>query len=605
MAGLLDGLQGGGAYPAVAPTGRNLFDILRGAVVGNPDDYAAADAAAQAQAQRYAAAQAQADSNLAAAMTPVANKVASGTGVQPYAMGTPDPTIPAQLPGSGAPMGFGGAGGQGAPSASVAAAPTAPAPAPRVAAARPSVVSNPGANPIISATGGAPEIAPGVVLNDDGSDPNAAPADPATSASAATTDQLQQAVQSPEESQSLLQGFADQARGVADKLTHLSPNASQALIATGLATLAANDGSRNLGQVLGIGGAAGLNNYQTNVQNQARNQLAATKLQQDQYLKLRQQALEEAKYQNTPTKFEPGSAFITPGMIQRGIGPQPVGGTAVKDWKTIENPDGSKINVGYDYAGNEVARQPAGQVPLSADQSKAISDAVNEQNEAALTVGHTQNFLKQLSKTMIDPQTGKEVANPNYVEVPGGLWSSAQNAWTHVTGDMTQGQQLRQQIMNSTVLGQLGQYKAGVGGRLTNADINILSKNVPPEAASGETLYKYLAAYGRLQADAADRAALKSAYLQQNRGQLDPLKHDLTVGGITYPAGSTWDQVANLPSYKGPPVGRPAAQGTSSQGGSAQSSGNMGIAGIQAIARGNGPRAAEAQAALKQRGLSW
>lgn len=607
MAGLLDGLQGGGSYPQVAPTGRNLWDLLRDAVSVDPSQYAAGDAAAAAEAQRFAAAQRQADANAATALTPQAAKPAFGTGATPYAMGTPDPLAQAPLPGSGAPMGF------GAPDASGAATAGA-APAPTKRAAAPSTVASPQLQgqikslplaPLQQADGGAPPVASGVTLNDDGSDPTQDPQGAVQGAASDTTAQLAQAAQSPEASKSVLQGFADQAQGIADKLTNLSPNASQALIATGLATLAANDGSRNLGQVVGIGGAAGLNNYMTNTQMQAKNSLAAAKLQQEQYLELRKQALEEYKARNTPTVVKPGEGYTTPGMISSGQAPAQVGGAAVARTMKFQDAAGNEYEQGVDYAGNPVGNpfisKRADVGPLTGEQNTTIQNAATEAETANVNYGKVQDFIRRLSPTYTDPTTGKQVPNPNYTPIAGGLAGSAQDAWFKLTGDMNAGQRFRKEIENSVVLNQLESYKAGIGGRLTNTDVGILQNGVPIQGANGETVRKYLESYAKYQQGIAERAAVKSAYLQANRGDMSELRHDLTIGGVTYKGGQgiTWDDVVHDRK------GVPAAQGTSSQGAPSGGSGNINnnaLAGVQAAARSGNQ---SAQNALRQRGYTW
>jgi hypothetical protein len=74
----------------------------------------------------------------------------------------------------------------------------------------------------------------------------------------------QEAVQSPEASQGLLSALGQKAQEIGSKLTNLSPAASQGLLATGLGILANNNGTMNLGQVVGYGGMSGLNAYNNN-----------------------------------------------------------------------------------------------------------------------------------------------------------------------------------------------------------------------------------------------------------------------------------------------------------------------------------------------------
>lgn len=444
--------------------------------------------------------------------------------------------------------------------------------------------------------------APGINLNADGSDPGQAPAPAGGADQGGLLQSLQGASQDPQAAKGLLQSFADTAKSVGDKLTNLSPNASQALIASGLSILAGNDGRHNLAQLVGEGGIAGINNYQSNVQNQATNAIARQKLLQEAQQKQQELQIDAFKAQNAPTAVPAGESVVTPAILAGNGSPFNPGGPAVARTVEVTDKDGNVSTQGVDYQGNPVGpAQPKSLVdtgPLTGGQNTAVSGAVDAANSAKQNLTRTQQFITQLSPTVIDPATGQPAANPNFLKVPGGLAASAQNVLLGLTGGATQAQQLRQQIQQSLVQAQLQNYKAGIGGRLTNTDVNILQRGLPADNASGETLSNFLQSYGKYQEELATKAAAKSAFIQTNRGDLTPLRHDLNFAGYQFPKGSTIDQV--LAGDTSGPNGQSSAPSTPTLAG-AKAAPNP-VAQAQAAAR-NGD--ANAQAALKSRGLSW
>lgn len=412
-----------------------------------------------------------------------------------------------------------------------------------------------------------------------------------------------QAANDPVQAKGLLSSLGDYASGIGAKLKSMSPAASQALIATGLSILGNNDGTHNLASLVGQGGIAGLNQYQAVNQNLIGNQLARQKLAQDLAEKQATNATanfnaetERAKAMNQPVTLNPGQSVGTVAGLANGQLPTQVGGPVVA--RTVETTDGqgNVFTQGVDAFGRPVGQPIAKTLvytgPLNNDQQKIVNDANTTSNQSALNLTKTQNFIKQLVPTIPDPNNpGQTIPNPDYVPVQGGVAATAANELNKLTGGQTQSQLLRQQIQQNVRLGMLQGYKAGVGGRLTNTDINLLQQGMPPDNASGTALLNYLTAYSHLQEDQATHDAMNAQYITANRGDSSPLHAPATIAGQQYPAGTTMQQV----------LSRQAPVQSGNGNASAQQAQGI-IAKAQQAARSGD---ANAQAALKQRGLSW
>jgi hypothetical protein len=467
-----------------------------------------------------------------------------------------NPNLPATAfaaPGMLAPYGYGGGGVQQVappvtPAAASSAPPTAAPPVASTAPA-PTATANVPDTTIAPATGPADVTVPD---NTDTSQP--APATPADG-SGGLLGHLTAAAQDPDASKGLLSSFGDSLKGMADKLTNLSPQASQGLIASGLTMLANNSGGKNLSQLVGEGGIAGVNTYQNLVQTKVANELAQQKLQQEWQEKQQNMAIEA----NRPTGVKPGESYVTPAMTMKGIPPQQVGGQAVAKEVSYIDDQGVEHAKGVDWAGKDVpgtdrvTKNPyVG--PADTEGQKTINAAVEKQNGSAQSLQRIQGLVSNLSDTMVDPKTGQTVPNPDYKGSPvGGIFGSAQNAWTHLTGSMTDSQVLRQQIINTVNQANLGSYKSQIGGRLSNADIGMMQRGLPSETAGGPALKQYLAAYGHLIEDQATRDALTSRYLQANQGREGPLHSDSVIAGHMYPKGTELNDII-YGDAKGNPV---------------------------------------------------
>lgn len=363
----------------------------------------------------------------------------------------------------------------------------------------------------------------------------------------------QQAVSDPSQSKGLLSALGDTMSGIGDKLKGMSPAASQGLIAAGLTMLAGNDGRHNIAQLAGMGGIAGLNQFQTVTQNSIANQMARSKMAVDLW---NHQIANQVAQQNANTEaYKATHPVVSAG--QTVLGPNtagtmsPVGSGGVKAEGSIDevNPDGSVTTYKTDTSGQKIpgtgtiSKNP-NVGPLNPDQLKVVNEAQTEAQKQAYGVQRTQMLMSKLSPTMIDPSSGQQVPNPDYINVPGGLAMKGQDMWTKLTGDQTTGQVLRNEMQQQAYQQFLATWKPGIGGRLTNTDVNLLKQGMPPDTAGGATWYKFLSAYGKLQQDMADHSQRQAAFVSQNRGDMSPLRAPLTFNGVTYPAGSTYAQVS-------------------------------------------------------------
>lgn len=508
---LLDTLQGG--YPAVqAGQGRSLLDLLT--ALGRTD------------------------------------------GTQPqtmpqsiYAMGTPDPmaALPQQAaPGLLGPMGFSGggllqAGMQSAPAS--AASPMA----------QQAPVNQPAIQ--IAAASGQPDV----TVDDQGNasdawQPNANGGGLISALAPAAVD----ASQSPQKAKTLLGALGATISGIGDKLTNLSPNASQSLIASGLTMLAGNDGSRNLGQLVGLGGIAGLNTYNANREQQTQNALALQKLQQqssqqgfDNTLAARKQLWEEGK----PVSVGQDQSLIDPRTGRAIVQAQP----GVARTTDVQGPDGNTYTVQLDRNGNIVG-QPLLKSnpnigPLGDQQQKTVNDAQQSAAAAKTTYQNTAYLANQLASA------------PDFSS---GFGASINDTLTRVTGNKDAGQQLRGQLAqfaNNSILGELPP------GSASDKDIQLVRNGVPSDTASKTTWQAYFSAVGRVQQAAALYQNAKADFVTTNRGDLGPLKRDATINGVQYPAGTTFAQ---------------AVTGNSPQTQSTPSTGAVPLSSLQAEARRRG-----------------
>jgi len=431
----------------------------------------------------------------------------------PYAnMGGAPATVSASpVAGLLGPMGFGSAAiPQGAPMVAPAPATTASA-APQAAALPPIQI-------------GQAQGAPDVTVDDQGHASDAWQPDPN---GGGLIGALQQGASNPSAAKSLLSTFADQAKSVGEKLTNLSPNASQALIASGLTMLAGNDGTRNLGQLVGLGGISGLNSYNANREQQAQMALATQKLQQtaqqqgfENALAARKQLWEEGK----PVSVGLDQSLVNPHTGQAIVQAQP----GVARTAEVQGPDGNTYTVQLDRGGNIVG-QPLLKSnpnigPLGDPQQKTVNDAQTAAASARQTYQNTAYLANQLA------------AAPDFAS---GFGASVNDTLTKLTGNKDAGQQLRGQLSqfaNSSILGELPP------GSASDKDIQLVRNGVPSDTASKETWQSYLSAVGRVQQVAALYQNAKSDYVTANRGDLGPLKRDATINGIQYPAGTTFAQ---------------------------------------------------------------
>lgn len=515
---------------------------------------------------------------------------------------------PGQSVGTGAPMGFGSADatppqGSVQPDPTQSAQPTVATPqAPAAQNAQLTQQQVPD-NSVATVQGGTP--APD--MTNGGTAP--APADQSQATQGIIGQLAAQASQDPSASKGILSQLGSYATDIGTKLTHLSPAQSQALLAAGSQILASNNGTKNLGQLIGEGTAAGVNNYNQAQINQANIVKAQSQAQLDQ-ANAQANLLNARTNANAPHAIEPGSSVVTPNSLASGQGPVIAGGT---------KPVGAPLET-QDATGNIIQQQmgytngnwgPIGpptlktQVdtgPLAADQRTVVNATADTAQQSAMLMNHIQNFMTKLSPTMVDPASGQQVPNPNYTPIPGGASATVQQAFASLTGSPAAGQVERQQIDQTIQQAQLQTYKAGVGGRLTNADIAMLQKGLPPDNASAQYLGQWLGSYSKLLEDKATQDQAAASFVSQNRGDKSPLRAPLQFNGNTYPTGTTYQQVVSHP-YGLQPQG--AGQGQPSQGQGSQPAATSPTATVQAAIAAARGGDVSAQAALKKYGVQY
>ncbi|PRH10975.1 hypothetical protein [Burkholderia multivorans] len=366
------------------------------------------------------------------------------------------------------------------------------------------------------------------VMADDGSTTqNATPA-PSTPASGGLLGMLsgaaQDAVQSPAKSKGLLERLGA-------SISNMSPAASQALIASGLTMLAGNDGSRNLGQLIGIGGIAGLNAYSNVKQTDVANQLATRKLDQQQQqqqfdngLAARKQFWEEGK----PISVGADQSLYArnpDGSYKPVVQAQP----SVARTADVIGPDGRTYTVQLDRSGNQIGapllKSDPFSGPLSESQQKTVNDAQNAALTAQQTYQKTNALLNQLA---------------NAPEFSAGLGATFNDWLAKATGNPYEGQQLRNQLkqfVNSTILNELPP------GSASDKDVQLVRNGTPSDTADKKTWKAYLSAVANVQQAAAVAAQIRADYLTANRGSLGPLMQPATIRGRQFPAGASLDKV--------------------------------------------------------------
>ncbi|MCO1461215.1 hypothetical protein L0Y93_06215 [Burkholderia multivorans] len=380
------------------------------------------------------------------------------------------------------------------------------------------------------------------VMADDGSMAQDATPAPSTPASGGLLGMLsgaaQEAVQSPAKSKGLLERLGA-------SISNMSPAASQALIASGLTMLAGNDGSRNLGQLIGLGGIAGLNAYSNVKQTDAANQLATRKLDQQQQqqqfdngLAARKQLWEEGK----PISVGADQSLYArnpDGSYKPVVQAQP----SVARTADVIGPDGRTYTVQLDRSGNQIGAPLLKSDPFSGPLSESQQKYVNDAQNAALTARQTYQNTVALANQLANA--------PDFASGAAGTFN---DFLTKITGNKDAGQQLRGQLaqfVNSTILNQLPP------GAASDKDIQLVRNGTPADNASKETWQAYLSAVGRVQQAAAVAAQMRADYLTANRGSLGPLMQPATIGGRQFPAGASLTDVLGGRAPSASTGGRP------------------------------------------------
>ncbi|WP_250439891.1 hypothetical protein [Caballeronia sp. AZ1_KS37] len=329
--------------------------------------------------------------------------------------------------GTGAPMGFGGQGGQASnvvPSNLLATIQTSstpsstPAPIAHGAPTAKATVTAQGATvaPVVPATPvttdtpialatGAPDVT--LDANSNVIDPNVS----APTQNLSNTDRESNPFQNqlglfnqqaadlaanpdPQAAKGLLGSLSDTLGDYSTKLKSLSPAASQGLIQAGLGILAGNDGRHSLGQVLGAAGASGMQTYST------AKQQALVNAQ-----KVQQQATENAKFALDIQKAASEDAARKDNSDARrqeiAIQAQNATTAALKanaemngtmKWVTVQQPDGSYVQQGFDRSG-----KPTSVIPASADDVAKLTQTKAPTEGQSKAAGYANRLIQNES----------------------------------------------------------------------------------------------------------------------------------------------------------------------------------------------------------------
>lgn len=421
------------------------------------------------------------------------------------------------------PQGFGGAGGQDA-TAQQAPAQVAPA---QVAPTDPSAAGGGGAANLPTNLPVATGPADVDVTGGQGGAPDQTGQAGGAGGGGLLTNIMQQAqegAKDPQAAQGFFSTMADSLRGAADKMTNLSPAASQGLIAAGLSMLANNSGGKNLSQLVGEGGIAGVNQYQAVKQNE--NAIA-----------LKQQELAQAKWKeqqdiltarNKPEGFAPGTTVTSTAERMAGQAPQMVGGQAVSKYLDYTAPNGIKYQYPVNALGARVGPNVTTDASIPQAQQEVINKSIADAGAANQTLQQTQYYLNKIP-----------TAN-----IPGGLKGDFMSLYTKLGGDQTEGQALQQEIMRNMRSVSLQAFKSAVGNRVTQNEFNTMQAGLQGNL-SGEALSQILKDYGTFQEVQAKRANATSEFVNENRGFMGSLYNDSvgTIGGQRYPAGTSLNDI--------------------------------------------------------------
>lgn len=418
--------------------------------------------------------------------------------------------------------------GTGSPPPAVASATPAPAAAPAAAPGGAGMTTP-------AAPTNDPSMAPGVTLDDQG---NVVSGD--TSGQGNVPDQsgqagaggllsnimaaAQQGAQDPDAAKGFFSKMADSLSDMGDKLTHLSPAASQGLIAAGMNMMANNSGRLNLSQLVGGAGEAGLNEYQTVKQNQIAAQLKQQELAQTQWYQ--QQQILDAR--NKLQGFAPGTTVMSQNSFAQGQPGQMVGGQAVKQYLDYTAPNGVKYQYPVNALGARLGPNQTTDASIPDANQKVINQASTDAANANQALAQTNYYLNKIP-----------TAN-----IPGGLQGDFMSLYTKLGGDQTSGQALQQEIMRNMRSVSLQAFKSAVGNRVTQNEFNTMQAGLQGNL-SGPALSQILQDYGRFQQIQAQRANTAYEFANENRGFMGSLYNDSvgTIGGQRYPAGTSYNDI--------------------------------------------------------------
>lgn len=436
-------------------TGPSLLDILKNLYGTNTNAPSAPTAADLA----YAQAAQQADSSAGSAITNGASTVGSAINnglnslfnLTPQDLSNstsaPTPDI-GPTTGSGAPQGFGGAGGQATDvvPAGLLAAIQSTSQAPQATSDQLAGVVGPSTSPLLQdpsqqasqASQASPQTsvntpiadptsAPDVSLDANGNpiDPNALPdpqnlsntdreSNPLTNTIGLFNQQATSLASNPNPvaAQGLLSSLGDTLGGYASKLKTLSPAASQGLITAGLGILGGNNGRQSLTQLVGQAGTQGVNAY-TAAKQQALLNAQATQKQATDNAKFaldvtKAKSEADARTDNTAARQQEIAIQAQNAQTAKLKANAEMNGTA--KWVTVQQPDGTYANQGYDRNGNATSI-----IPASADDVQKLTQGKAPTESQAKATGYAQRMAYN-NKIIGDTYTS--------MQGPGGVWNN-------------------------------------------------------------------------------------------------------------------------------------------------------------------------------------
>lgn len=234
-----------------------------------------------------------------------------------------------------------------------------------------------------------------------------------------------------------------------------------------------------------------------------------------------------------PADVATATANAVKAQAEAGAAPQTV---ALNNQKTAEeirasreklaldakrlNLDGDKFNLEFDTKLEELRQKRAQGVTLTAGMEKLQADAVGTSLTAKGASDQATRLAELLRK---DPQSG-------------GMWSWTANQWREKFGSDSPLLDLRREYARIRNQGLLADLPPGPA---SDRDIATMKEGFPSENADGETLARWLDAYGKVQKAIALKEEAKADWIS-SVGALKTAPQDIEVMGIRVPKGTSF-----------------------------------------------------------------